>query len=182
MVARQEVTLVLGGTRSGKSALAERLVAVAGVPVTYVATGAPGDDDPDWRARVEAHRARRPPAWETLEVPRGGDLGDALRSVRGAAVVDSLGTWLAGFTDLSCPAEGLCDALAERAGRGFETVVVSEEVGLGVHPATGAGRLFADALGILNQAVAAVAGRVLLVVAGRALELTDRTEPMGRGG
>ena len=75
---------------------------------------------------------------------------------------------MAAAEDFSVDSDGLCRALTERAD---PTVVVSEEVGLGVHPSSEAGRKFRDALGILNQQVAEVAGSVLLVVAGRVLEL-----------
>jgi adenosyl cobinamide kinase/adenosyl cobinamide phosphate guanylyltransferase len=171
-----QLTLVLGGARSGKSAVAEQLVdrlaAASALPVTYVATG-PADDgrDPDWSARIAAHRARRPATWSTAEVPAAGDLPAVLRSVAGAVLVDSLGTWVAGSDGFAVPADGLCGALVERVATSRPTVVVSDEAGLGVHPSTEAGRLFRDALGEVNQAVSAVAARVLLVVAGRVLEL-----------
>lgn len=175
MVGEAATTLVLGGTRSGKSAVAERLVSellTVGDEATYVATGAPADgSDPEWRDRVAAHRARRPPAWATVELLPGGDLAEVLAGLGGAALVDSLGTWLAGFRDFDCPKDRLCEALGSRMADGRPTVLVSEEVGLGVHAPSEVGRRFADALGSLNQAVAAVAGRVLLVVAGRLLEL-----------
>ena len=166
------VTLVIGGARSGKSEVAERIAAAAGLPVTYVATG-PGAiaGDPEWAERVAAHRARRPAGWRTEEVPEGGDLGAALAGAAGAALVDSLGTWVAGFDGFDVPAARLHRALGARAAAGLPTVVVSEEVGLGVHAPTEAGRRFADALGALNQAVASTADRVLLVVAGRGLDL-----------
>jgi adenosyl cobinamide kinase/adenosyl cobinamide phosphate guanylyltransferase len=156
------ITLVLGGARSGKSTVAERLAGPAAV--TYVATGSA--TDADMAARIEAHRARRPPAWSTLEVD--DDLAGALRSVAGTALVDGLGTWLARRPDFAVDAGGLCGALRQRDG---DTVVVSDEVGLGVHPSSEAGRRFRDALGLLNQAVAEVADEVLLVVAGRVLSL-----------
>ena len=160
------ITLVLGGTRSGKSDVAERLVAAAagGAPVTYVATGRAVDDD--MAERILAHRARRPSAWATLEV--GPDLPDRLRSLAGPALVDSLGTWVATHEGLDPDAAALCAALTGRDG---DTVVVSEEVGLGVHPPTEVGRRFADALGALNRSVADIADRVLLVVAGRVMPL-----------
>jgi len=167
------VTLVLGGTRSGKSAAAEQLTArgAGSGPVTYVATavGEPGDEA--WRARIDAHRARRPPSWRTAELERGGDLAGLLDALDGPVLVDSLGVWAAGFDDFVVPTAPLCEVLAARGRRGVPTVLVSEEVGLGVHPVTPAGRAFADALGMLNQAVAAVADRTLLVVAGRTLLL-----------
>lgn len=167
-----EVTLVLGGARSGKSAVAERLAAAGGRPVTYLATG-PGDDgaDEDWRARLAAHRARRPSDWATLEVPPGGDLGSALLVVEGTALVDSLGTWVAGHDAFAAPGGPLVEALGQRAASGRLTVLVSEEVGMGVHPSSEAGRRFRDALGRLNEEVASAAGTVLLVVAGRVLAL-----------
>lgn len=154
------ITLVLGGARSGKSAVAESLV---GGDVTYVATGVATDDD--MAARIEAHRARRPPTWTTVEA--GDDLPGVLRATTGTVLVDALGPWVAARLEHP-PVEGLCDALVERDG---DTVVVSEEVGLGVHPSSEAGRRFRDGLGEVNQRVAAVADEVLLVVAGRVLPL-----------
>ena len=153
------VTLVLGGARSGKSAVAERLAGAGAV--TYVATGLAAD----MPERVAAHRARRPAAWSTVEAP---DLLDALAGLRGAVLVDSLTAWVAAADDFSVDAGALCGALSSHDGR---VVVVSDEVGMGVHPSTEVGRRFRDALGLVNQAVAAVAGDVLLVVAGRALRL-----------
>lgn len=162
-------TLVLGGARSGKSAVAERLAAGAGPVVTYLATTSAAADDDDLAARVAAHRARRPSSWLTVET--GRDLVAALTATGGAVLVDSLTAWVAASPEFAVDADGLCRALAEREGRGDATVVVSDEVGLGVHPSTVNGRCFRDALGALNQRVAAAADRVLLVVAGRALEL-----------
>ncbi len=158
--------LVLGGARSGKSAVAERLAAdlAGGAPVTVLATAVVDDDD--MAARVAAHRARRPPTWPTVEC--GPDLVDAVGSCHGVALVDALGTWVAGAPGLVIDANGFCAALNTRPG---DTVVVSDEVGLGVHPSSEAGRRFRDALGLVNQAVAAVADEVLLVVAGRTLAL-----------
>lgn len=159
------ITFVLGGTRSGKSLVAERIAARLPQPITYLATLIPGDD-PDLAMRIEAHRARRPAGWRTVEA--GAGLPAVLRSVPGPALVDSLGPWVAASPGMIVDAGALCAALT---GRAAGTVVVSEEVGLGVHPATEDGRRFRDALGTLNQAVAAVADEVLLVVAGRILPL-----------
>jgi adenosylcobinamide kinase/adenosylcobinamide-phosphate guanylyltransferase len=180
MVAAGEVTLVLGGARSGKSAVAERLAVATARPVTYVATGPRADGaDEEWRARLAAHRSRRPPGWATLELAPGGDLAAALAALEGTALVDSLGTWVAGHAGLAVDGERLAEALGERSAAGRPTVVVSEEVGLGVHPSSDAGRRFRDALGALNQQVAAAAGTVLLVVAGRVLPL-DAAGPVTR--
>ena len=158
------ITLVLGGSRSGKSAVAERIAADAATSVTYVATAQVHDDD--FADRVALHRDRRPAEWTTLEV--GADLAVALASIDGVALVDSLGTWVAGVHDFEVDVDALCRVLARRTD---PTVLVSDEVGMGVHPETAVGRQFRDALGAVNQAVAAIAEDVVLVVAGRSLHL-----------
>jgi adenosyl cobinamide kinase/adenosyl cobinamide phosphate guanylyltransferase len=158
------ITLVLGGARSGKSAVAERLAAQLPSPVTYLATGRPADDD--MAARIAAHAARRPSSWSTVEAP--DDLSSALRSLDGTVLLDALGTWVAGAAGFGVDGDELCAALVERRG---DTVVVSDEVGMGVHPSSEAGRRFRDVLGQLNRRVAEVADDALLVVAGRALRL-----------
>lgn len=161
------ITLVLGGTRSGKSEVAEALVAGAG-PVTYVATGEATDDG--MAERIAAHRDRRPGDWSTVEA--GDDLAGVVVGLTGHVLVDSLGTWVARDARLDPDGATLCAALRARDARGTgDTVVVSEEVGLGVHATSEVGRRFADALGTLNRSVAAEAHRVLLVVAGRVLPL-----------
>ena len=163
------IVLVLGGARSGKSAYAERRAASLPEPVSYLATACV-DGDADLAARVDQHRARRPESWTTIEA--GPDVPRVLRATRGTVVLDALGPWVAAAPDFDVDAAELRDALAGREG---DTVIVSEEVGLGVHPSTAAGQQFRDALGDLNQSVAAVADEVVLVVAGRALRL----EPAG---
>jgi adenosyl cobinamide kinase/adenosyl cobinamide phosphate guanylyltransferase len=162
------ITLVLGGTRSGKSAVAEDLAARHGPPVTYVATIITAGDA-DLESRVAAHRLRRDPAWETVDA--GDDLAGLLVALQGTVLVDSLGPWVARAAGAGGGEGGgasLCDALRRRSG---DTVVVSDEVGLSVHPSTEEGRRFQDALGAVNHAVSASADRVYLVVAGRALAL-----------
>jgi adenosyl cobinamide kinase/adenosyl cobinamide phosphate guanylyltransferase len=163
------ITLVLGGVRSGKSDVAARLAAAHGAPLTVIATARCSHDDPDFAARIKRHRQRRPSEWRTLEEPH--DLAGALSTVTGTVLVDGLGTWIANAPDFAADVEGLCAALQ---GRNAATIVVSDEVGLSVHPPTEAGRHFADALGECNQAVARVADRVILVVAGRTLEIEGR--------
>jgi adenosyl cobinamide kinase/adenosyl cobinamide phosphate guanylyltransferase len=160
------IVLVLGGTRSGKSEIAERLAADAGAPVTYVATAVVRDADTEFTERVAEHRKRRPWSWTTIE--SGPDLAGAIGEVHGTVLVDSRGAWVAAADDFCRDVDTLCRALRDRAGT---TIVVSEEVGLSVHPTGEIGRAFVDALGDCNRAVAAIADRVLLVVAGRVLEL-----------
>jgi adenosylcobinamide kinase / adenosylcobinamide-phosphate guanylyltransferase len=159
------ITLVLGGARSGKSAVAERLASKLAPPLTYVATLDVGDDA-DLAARVAQHRARRPPAWRTVQV--GAELPEVLRTVEGSVLVDSLGPWVSATSVMDLDLEELCTALTERAG---DAVVVSEEVGLSVHPSTEEGRRFRDALGTVNREVAACVDEVLFVVAGCTLRL-----------
>ena len=164
------ITLVLGGTRSGKSRVAERLAADLAPngsgTVTYVAPASVTDEE--MARRVAAHRARRPASWSTVELASSSELPAVLALLDGSVLVDSLGTWVASAPDLEVDGQALAHALQVRSG---STVLVSEEVGLAVHPATAVGRAFVDALGHLNQTVAAIAERVLLVVAGRTLEL-----------
>lgn len=164
----RQLTLVLGGSRSGKSAVAERLAEPLG-DVTYVATAITDEADADWDRRIGSHRARRPPRWGTVEIGRAGDLAGPLAAIAGPVLVDSLGTWVAGHPDFDVDAPSLVVALK---GRTQPTIVVSDEVGMGVHPSTAGGRLFRDALGDVNRLVADVSDRVLLVVAGRTLALT----------
>ena len=167
-------TLVLGGTRSGKSAHAEGLLP-ADAPVRYLATARRHDGDAEWDARLDAHRARRSPAWTTVEDP---DVPGLVRAGGSPLLVDDLATWLthvlddAGAwdapVDVAPSRDALVSAVRDAPGR---VVLVSAEVGLGVVPATRAGRLFRDELGALNAALAAVCDEVLLLVAGLALRL-----------
>jgi adenosylcobinamide kinase / adenosylcobinamide-phosphate guanylyltransferase len=156
-------TLVLGGARSGKSLVAERLASRSGAPVTYLATMRL-NDDADLAARVKMHRQRRPEDWATIECDE--DLAAVLSATSGTVLVDSLGPWLAGLSSREDLISSLCDAVRERTD---DTVIVSDEVGLSVHPETEAGRNFRDALGTLNQRLAGACDDVLFVVAGRTL-------------
>ena len=162
------VALVLGGARSGKSVEAERLVTrwADGSAVTYVATALLDSGDDRLTERVAAHQQRRPATWATVQA--GADLPAVLRATAGPVLLDSLGPWVAAsFPEPPDPA-ALVIALNERDG---DTVVVSDEVGMAVHPVSESGRWFVDSLGTVNQAVAAVAAEVRLVVAGRVLVL-----------
>ncbi|GAC1477015.1 MAG: bifunctional adenosylcobinamide kinase/adenosylcobinamide-phosphate guanylyltransferase [Acidimicrobiales bacterium] len=164
------ITLFLGGANSGKSAMAERCVATLGEPVTYLATwrAGPGGADPAMDARVARHRARRPASWTLRELGTDEDVPGVLGELAGTVLVDALGTWVAGAPGFSVDAAALCAALGARAGA---TVLVSDEVGLGVHPSTPVGRQFREARGPVNEAVAAIADDVWLVMAGRVVPL-----------
>lgn len=170
-------TLVLGGTRSGKSRHAEDLLP-DDVAVRYLATARRRPGDAEWDARLDAHRARRSPAWTTVESP---DVAALVRAGGSPLLVDDLATWLTGVLDdagawdlatvpprVGEQVDALVDAVAAAPGR---VVLVSAEVGLGVVPGTRAGRVFRDELGALNAALAAVCDEVLLLVAGLALRL-----------
>ena len=192
---RPRRVLVLGGARSGKSRHAELRLA-AEPRVTYLAAGpyppsaspspstAQPAADADWAERVAAHRARRPPWWQTVE---SLDAAGTFRSESGAVLFDGAGTWLAAVMDESGAwaedgREGLARAEVRIAARVDElleawrqtrarVVAVSDEVGSGIHPPTRAGRLFRDQLGWLNQRLTAESDEAVLMVAGRALTL-----------
>jgi adenosylcobinamide kinase/adenosylcobinamide-phosphate guanylyltransferase len=181
--ARRE--LILGGARSGKSSEAERRARMF-ADVTYVATAAdrPGDDE--WSARIEAHRARRPAHWRTLEGPDA--VIPALREATAGSVVlvDCLTLWLTGVLDAACSAwddRGTLTAAADAAAKDLRAAIeacpatvllVSNEVGMGVVPATASGRIFVDLLGRAHQVIAEGCDSVTLMVAGRGLQIGGR--------
>lgn len=167
-------TLLLGGSRSGKSAEAELRLAAC-PDVLYVATGPVRDGDPEWAERVAAHRVRRPAWWRTAETT---DLTGVLESAEGPVLVDGIGTWLAaamdeaGAWDDPSRARPLLDGLVSAwRGTAARVVAVSDEVGLSLVPPTASGRAFRDLLGLLNQRLAGESEETALVVAGRVMEL-----------
>src|SRR5262252_7323681 len=135
--------LILGGARSGKSALAVQLARSSGLAVTFVATATAGDAE--MAERIARHRAARPPNWRVVEVPIA--LAPALRAPECAALLDAL------------------------PGLPGQVVLVANEVGLGIVPENALARRFRDEQGVLNQAVAARCERVSLVAAGVAIVL-----------
>jgi adenosylcobinamide kinase/adenosylcobinamide-phosphate guanylyltransferase len=174
--------LALGGIRSGKSQWAESAISDAVGPVgrvRYVATGATSTD-PEWSARVAVHRLRRPSQWSTVE---SADVAAQLRcDGEAATLVDDMGSWLVAAMDrreawtggAAADLDGDIDDLVDSVG-GFQgpLALVSPEVGLTVVPATESGRRFADGLGTLNQRLAAVCDRVVLVIAGQPLTVKE---------
>jgi adenosylcobinamide kinase/adenosylcobinamide-phosphate guanylyltransferase len=174
-----ESILILGGTRSGKSRLAERLASER-APVTYVATATVDASDPEMVARIERHRADRPEGWMTNEVPR--DLEGALPTIaarEGSIVIDCVTLWISNLllglgngAALSDPE--ILDALvrAMRAGRGQARVIwVSNEVGSSLVPTNALARRFADLQGLANQRLAEGCDAVHLCVAGLSIRL-----------
>lgn len=170
------LTVLLGGARSGKSTLAVRLGRAHPGPVVYVATSPRIAGDDDLAARVSAHRAERPASWSTVETET--DLTGALQAAGTALViVDCVTTWVGNLVhhghaepDVLAAVDA---AIAAATGRGAPTVVVSNEVGLGIVPDNPLARTYRDLLGRANQRWVAAADRALLMVAGRALPLHD---------
>lgn len=173
------LVLVLGGSRSGKSRWAEALAESSGLPVHYLATAARRPEDPGWCERLERHRRRRPAHWGCLET--GPDLSGCLRQLQDSAdprhghllLIDALGTWLAQHLEDDAAGwrqrqQALLAALRHHRA---PVLLVCEEVGLGVVPATAVGGLFRDRMGELQQALMAQASGSWLVIAGRALDL-----------
>jgi adenosyl cobinamide kinase/adenosyl cobinamide phosphate guanylyltransferase len=164
------LTFLLGGARSGKSSLATKLALDQGRPVTVIATAEARDDE--MAERIRLHREERPEGWSTIEEPVA--LDEALRRVPAgdAVVLDCLSLWVANLLERK---EDV-DVHNERAltlvqARPAPTIVVSNEVGLGVVPASELGRRYGDLLGRVNARWAAAADEAAFVVAGRALPL-----------
>lgn len=161
------LTLVLGGTRSGKSAHAEALATDTSRPVRYVATADPADVT--MASRIAAHVSRRPPEWETVLAQ--DDLAATVIS-DGVTLIDGLGTWLAGGRFESAP-PAIAKLIAASAVA--EVIVVAEQAGEGLLPTDHLARAWLDALGEAVQLLSAAADRVVYVVAGRPLTLPPPT-------
>ena len=163
--------LVLGGARSGKSAVAERIAVAGAARRVYIATARAGDEE--MAARIAGHQARRGTGWRTVEEPL--DIAPAIAAAAGpgvAVLVDCLTLWLMNLIEAGRDAEAAGDGLAETLDNAEGTVVVvSNEVGLGIVPGNELARAFRDAAGALNQRIAAAAGNVILVTAGLPLPL-----------
>jgi adenosylcobinamide kinase / adenosylcobinamide-phosphate guanylyltransferase len=177
---RKTVTLVLGGVRSGKSRFAQQ-IARKGSKVVFIATAKPIDDE--MRMRIARHRQSRPQQWSTMEVPLDLDAAVAnLRDEQQLAIVDCLTVYLANVMsevvgDHSAIRESidrLCAALREARS---PLVLVSNEVGSGVHAPTALGRHYCELLGELNQRVAEVADNVVFMVAGVPLAVKGQLPP-----
>ena len=172
------LVVLLGGARSGKSHLAQALALAGSAPVTVVATATAGDDE--MAQKIATHRAERPAAWSTLEEPT--DLATALARVPAAdtVIVDCLTVWVANLLDrrdTSAIVLGHAgEACAGAVARSGTTIVVSNEVGLGVVPATELGRAYRDLLGEVNRLWVARADRAWFVIAGKAIPLAGVEE------
>lgn len=184
-----ELIYITGGVRSGKSRFAqEEAIRLAGPGggVTFIATAGDPGDDPAWARRIEQHRAERPDHWQTIEASTR--LDEALGSIaphHTVVLIDCLTLWVGrmlgdasnseGNVDESKLAEALRDGLAGllkaiEAAQVF-VIIVTNEVGSGVTPPTRTGNLFADALGEVNQQIAAISDRAYLLISGLPLRL-----------
>jgi len=181
--------LVLGGVRAGKSAFAVARARAIGGRVVFVATAEAGDDE--MAARIARHRAERPATWHTVEVPVA--LPSALTALEDEAdvvIADCLTLWASNLLKKR-PELSAVDLQAEVAALEtvathprFSLILVSNEVGWGIHPETELGRRFRDALGLVNQAAARAADEVVLMVAGCPLTVKAPGQhgPAGGGG
>ena len=174
-----ELILVTGGVRSGKSRWAQETAAArGGDEVTVVATAEAVDGE--MRERIEAHRQSRPPAWRTVEAPERA--GAAILAAETETVLLDCVTVLTGtaigragaqsgaavLRAMAAEIDGILEAREARAGL---FIVVTNEVGSGVHPPTALGRWYQDGLGAANQRLAAAADKVVLMVAGLEIRL-----------
>lgn len=170
------ITTLLGGARSGKSALAVELGRrheAGGGQVVVVATAEPFDDD--LARRIERHRADRPP-WTTVEAPVELAAAIGVLPPESMIILDCVTVWLANLFhhrphgDPLREAQAVVTALGDRPGA---SVVISNEVGLGIVPADAGTRAYRDALGTINQRLVNASQRALLLIAGRAVALVD---------
>ena len=171
--------LVSGPSRGGKSRWAESLL-VNDPSVIYIATGMKRDDDPAWVERLRIHRERRPSHWSLLEP--GPDLIQSLQTIepRQSVLVDSLGGFVATHLDMDGPAwtKHSDDLITTLVHLSSKCVVVIEETGWGVVPATQIGGLFRDRLGQLAQQLDQIADLSWLVLQGRAVDLRAISHPV----
>ena len=165
-----QLTLVLGGARSGKSRHAETLIEALPAPWIYIATAQAYDEE--MRARIAEHRARRSPDWRTIDAPMA--LPEALRAVPPGrpVLVDCLTLWLTNLIlaerDIAIATGDLMLACREAQG---PIVLVSNEVGLGIVPENALARRFRDEAGRLHQRLASQAERVVFMVAGLPMQV-----------
>jgi adenosylcobinamide kinase / adenosylcobinamide-phosphate guanylyltransferase len=171
----QQLILVTGAARCGKSEWAETLATQSGKAVTYIATATIDPTDLDWQARILRHQQRRPQTWQTISANE--DLASSIgrSSHLDCILVDSLGTWVANFLDRSDPEwEQLTQELLAVLPASLATIIlVAEETGWGVVPAYPSGRLFRDRLGMLTRQIGAIANPVYLVTGGHVLNLSQ---------
>jgi adenosylcobinamide kinase/adenosylcobinamide-phosphate guanylyltransferase len=168
------IILITGGARSGKSCMAEGLAERFGAPLAYVATAEPGDGE--MRERIDRHRARRGPAWQTIEEPFS--LTEVIRRHDGsyrAMLVDCITLWLANLLFRHDDRRKVLAEVAELAAAfpALKTplVLVSNEVGMGIVPENTLARTFRDLAGEANEILARAADEVYVTFSGLPLKL-----------
>jgi adenosylcobinamide kinase / adenosylcobinamide-phosphate guanylyltransferase len=175
----KQLTLILGGARSGKSTYALRLAATRGTEVLFIATAEARDAE--MTAKIERHRAERPVHWRTLEAPHAPAAALAQTPAAPVVVLDCVTLWVSNLllADGSTweGAEAELDALlAWYHQSASELIVISNEVGLGLVPADPVSRAYREWLGWFNQRLAAEADRVYLLIAGLAVDVKTLAE------
>ena len=170
------LTVLLGGARSGKTTLAVDAARRGGGSVTYLATAPMIEGDHAFTSRIDHHRSERPEHWITIEEEL--DISAALANAESdIVIIDCLTTWVANQLHHGVchdAIRGAAAATADMAARSStEVIAVTNEVGMGIHPATDLGRRYRDLLGWVNQEWVGAADRALLLVAGRAIPLND---------
>jgi adenosylcobinamide kinase/adenosylcobinamide-phosphate guanylyltransferase len=180
----RNLILVTGPSRSGKSEWAEHLAeAIAQqkqLSVVYVATSQEDANDPEWQARLEKHRDRRPLHWQTLAVPTDLSLAITQNLASNCLLIDSLGTWVANLLSQDENQWQLTqqELLENLQNSSQNIILVAEETGWGVVPAYPIGRQFRDRLGNLTREIGAIADKVYLVTGGYVLDLTQLGNPL----
>ncbi|WP_309733796.1 bifunctional adenosylcobinamide kinase/adenosylcobinamide-phosphate guanylyltransferase [Chamaesiphon sp. OTE_75_metabat_556] len=171
----QQLILVTGAARCGKSEWAESLAIDSGKVVTYIATATVDPTDTEWQARIDRHQQRRPANWQTISAVEDLASQIDLAAPTQCLLIDSLGTWVANLLDRSdLEWETLTQELLAVLPTSLATIVmVAEETGWGVVPAYPSGRLFRDRLGLLTRQIGSIASTVYLVTGGHVLNLSQ---------
>ena len=171
----QQLILVTGAARCGKSEWAETLATKSNKAVTYIATATIDPTDAEWQERIVRHQQRRPVTWETRAAVE--DLAMTINQAQASdcLLVDSLGTWVANLLDRSAAQwDNLTQELLCELPTSLATIIlVAEETGWGVVPAYPSGRLFRDRLGMLTRQIGSIASTVYLVTGGHVLNLSQ---------
>ncbi len=171
----QQLILVTGAARCGKSEWAETLARQSGKAVSYIATATIDPSDREWQARILRHQQRRPATWQTVAAIE--DLSPTISQFQSSdcLLIDSIGTWVANLLDRSDSEwENLTTELLSELTKSLAIIIlVAEETGWGVVPAYPSGRLFRDRLGMLSRQIGSISSTVYLVTGGHVLNLSQ---------
>jgi adenosylcobinamide kinase/adenosylcobinamide-phosphate guanylyltransferase len=175
-----QIILITGPARSGKSEWAEYLALKSRRYVTYVATAATNPEDSEWTDRINQHCRRRPISWQTIEAAANLDPILTQASSQDCLLIDSLGTWLAHYVAIDEPdwQQIQSQLLTNLQQTPALVILVAEETGWGLVPPYPTGRLFRDRLGTLSRQIGAVAHQIYLVTGGHVLDLKQLGTPL----